>query len=233
MHFQYRFAGLHDGQRMARAVMSCPHQSEKEITQLRMKRPTPGPHLVSLRLLVSLCVSCALYRLASGHPPRSPSCRTLLRVMYGDPLWHRVWPGRSTRATTTWRSWPGEVQVRLGGGSAAGHKRHAGQGAARRPQAMEGHVQIKREHHVHLGVVTGRGKWTSYVEGQIRLGLDQNFIYILLDFIKGANKIMKWSVGWGPLLDLCTLPVPTPSRSRPATVSSTSISDFTFGFIPS
>jgi hypothetical protein len=40
----------------------------------------------------------------------------------------------------------------------------------------------------------------------LRAGLDQNFIHFLLGFIKGPNKIVKGSVGRGPLPGL-TIPL--------------------------
>jgi hypothetical protein len=62
-------------------------------------------------------------------------------------------------------------------------------------------IVLKRGEHegeLELRVVTGREKWTSYVEGRIGLGLDRNFIHFLLGFIKGPNKIVKEPMGRDP-----------------------------------
>jgi hypothetical protein len=53
--------------------------------------------------------------------------------------------------------------------------------------------------HLYSGLLAGREKWISYSEGQIRLGLDQNFIHFWPSFINGMNKIAKKPAGRGPL----------------------------------
>jgi hypothetical protein len=66
------------------------------------------------------------------------------------------------------------------------------------------------------GVVTGRVKWTSYAKDLI----ESKFYSFLLSFLRGPNKIVKWPMGWGPLLGQV---IRRPSRTRILMLTSMSV----------